>query len=61
MKKFKFTPGERSAGSPPTPAEIAWIENISEKWDGSKKLQEKYPNFYDYLAQSLREKEADHE
>ena len=57
-KKLEFSPEERAAGRPPTQAEITWIENISEKWDESPKLQEKYPNFYDYLAQSLREKEG---
>jgi hypothetical protein len=56
--KKEFWPAELAAGSPPTQAEIGWIENISKKWDRSQKLQEKYPNFYSYLAQSLREKEA---
>ena len=50
MKNLEFSPAERAAGRPPSQAEIDRIENISKKWDESQKLQEKYPNFYDYLA-----------
>ena len=45
-------------GKPVTDAEFDEIAKLSDTWDESKKLQAKYPNFYDYLAQSLREKEG---
>ena len=57
--KNKFWQEEKEVFHPATEAELAAIDELSDKFDNDPDLQKKHGgNFYEFMAQSLREKGA---